>query len=78
MPNREPSEVGKGAAPPHRIRRPAPLGWAVVTVSSDLDGAPRADLSSCPMCGTLVREAEPAGDDLLALKPCGCVVERAR
>ncbi len=61
-----------------RTRTAAALGWADVTVSSDLDGAPRADLSCCPMCGTLVREAEPAGDDLLALKPCGCVVERAR
>ncbi|MFC4908524.1 hypothetical protein [Actinomadura gamaensis] len=46
-----------------------------MTASTDLESAPRTDLSSCPMCGTLVREAVPAGEDLLALKPCGCVVE---
>ncbi|MCP2338001.1 hypothetical protein [Actinomadura rupiterrae] len=39
---------------------------------------PRPAPSACPMCGTLVRDSAPAGDDLLALRPCGCVVENPR
>ncbi|GAA1544920.1 hypothetical protein GCM10009678_29450 [Actinomadura kijaniata] len=36
-----------------------------------------ADLlgTGCPLCGGRVREVRPAGDGLVALGPCGCVVE---
>ncbi|MFC9976981.1 hypothetical protein ACFVH6_39380 [Spirillospora sp. NPDC127200] len=31
---------------------------------------------SCPLCGSWIREAVPVGDDgLVAVSPCGCVVE---
>ncbi|WP_157431664.1 hypothetical protein [Actinomadura hibisca] len=53
------------SATDHPVQSPVPA----VVPAVELSGR------SCPLCGSWIREAVPVGDGLVAVSPCGCVID---